>query len=488
MATRLRRLLLTMCAAVALPTGAMAADGDAAGPIALRRADLAAAYLRFDHLFARTPVAGEALAAVNERFDDLTGLFFRGDARGAILALADLSADLNGGDDEDRLFASVVVDVGSRVLDPCADDELAVTLRALVPADGAPPATVTLRTRAGERIASVPVEIGAGAVRVSLPLEGLPEGGADYDLTLERDGAPPMLLARLAGVCGSLDAQRAHNERLLGAIESAPAIAQALAAARSRNDLLTDSPPSGESTTLVAGLGSIAASMAGEIDALQRGRNPYAHRAGHAWRTVRLGETDIPVRIYAPEKAALGGAPLVIALHGAGGDENLFPDGYGAGLITRLADERGFIVASPRTEFFLANPAAFETLIAVMRGDYDIDPARVYAIGHSLGSVAITSSGPEIVDVLAAAACLAGPVFIAPPSNAPALLLIAAELDPIAPPSRLARYVDAGRRAGVAVEYRELAGQGHTLMVNEALPLAIDWLLQRRLEAVHAAP
>ncbi|MFG0274894.1 MAG: hypothetical protein ACF8QF_07545, partial [Phycisphaerales bacterium] len=119
---------------------------------------------------------------------------------------------------------------------------------------------------------------------------------------------------------------------------------------------------------------------------------------------------------------------------------------------------------------------------------YDIDPARVYAVGHSLGAVAITSSGPEIADDLAAAACLAGPVFIAPPPGAPALLLVAAELDPIAPPRRLARYVEMGTRAGISVEYRELAGQGHTLMVNEALPLAIDWLLERRLGPVQAAP
>ncbi|MFG0273467.1 MAG: hypothetical protein ACF8QF_00240, partial [Phycisphaerales bacterium] len=346
MITRLRRMLLTTCAAVAMVSPALGADGEAAGPIALRRADLAAAYLRFDHLFARTPVAGDALIAINERFDDLTGLFFRGDARGAILALADLSADLNGGDPEDRLFASVVVDVGSRVLDPCADDELAITLRALVGADAAAPATVTLRTRAGERIVSAPVTIDDGGARIALPLGDLPEGGADYDLTLERDGAPPMLLARLAGACGSLDAQREHNERLLGAIARTPAIAQALAAARSRNDLLTDTPPVGESTTLVAGLGTIGASMPGEIELLQQGQSPYAHRAGHYWRTIRLGETDIPVRIYAPDDAAQGGAPLVITLHGAGGDENLFPDGYGAGLITRLADERGFIVAS----------------------------------------------------------------------------------------------------------------------------------------------
>jgi len=488
MANPLRRLTLAIVGVCALAPGA-GADGDAGeDALRLRRADLAAAYLRFDHRFAADPATGADLVRINERFDRLTRLFFRGDARGAIVALADLTADLAGGAPEERLLASVVADFERRVIDPCADDSVRITLRALSPAGAEVEATLALRDSGGDLRASAPVTLNGVATSVALPLDTLRESPADYELSIERDGAAPVLLGRMAGVCGSLDAQRLHNERLLGAIEPAPDLAQAHAAAQSRNALLADEPPAGDSTTLVAGIGEIAASMPDEIEALQAGRNPYAHKRGHYWRTVRFGLTDIPVRIYAPASAAREDAALVIALHGAGGDENLFPDGYGAGLITDLADERGFVVASPRTEFFLANPGAFDALIEVMEADYDIDPSRVYAIGHSLGSVAITSSGPSLVGRLAAGACLAGPVFIAPPPGAPPLLLVAAVLDPIAPPRRLARYVEAGRAAGIPIEYRELEGQGHTLMVNEALPLAIDWLLDQRLDAVQAAP
>jgi len=109
---------------------------------------------------------------------------------------------------------------------------------------------------------------------------------------------------------------------------------------------------------------------------------------------------------------------------------------------------------------------------------------RVYAIGHSLGAVAITSAAAELVDSLAAGVCLAGPIFVAPAPASAAMLLVAGVLDPIAPPRRLERYLSAGRRAGALIEYVELDGQGHTLMVNEALPLAVDWLLERRLAPV----
>lgn len=40
--------------------------------------------------------------------------------------------------------------------------------------------------------------------------------------------------------------------------------------------------------------------------------------------------------------------PLLVVLHGAGGDENMFPEAYGAGIIKRIAEKHGLLVASPR--------------------------------------------------------------------------------------------------------------------------------------------
>jgi len=473
------------CCALFAPTlRAADAAAEEASTITLRRADLAAAYLRFDRLFAANPATGETLVSINRRFDRITGFFFGGDARRAILSLADLSADLVGGTARQRMLMSVVADAAPRIVDPCTDRTVRVTLRPLRDAPGAEPidATLALLDGAGETLAQAPVTIGAGPSVVELPLRRMADEAGDYELSLRAPGVDPLLVGRVASVCGSLDAKRSAHARALASIEIKPDLRHALAAARSRNELLTDAPSAGASTTLVAGLGAIAASMPQEIEALREGRDPYAGRTGHYWRTIRLGDSDIPVRVYAP-KSAKPGAPLVIALHGAGGDENLFPDGYGAGLITDLADRHGFIVVSPRTEFFIANPRAFEAVIREMEQDYRVDPRRLYAVGHSLGAVAIASSGPGLEGRLAAGLCLAGPVFVQPNHSGPPMLVIGAELDPIASPERLAGYLDAWRESGMRVEHRVIDGQGHTLMVNDALPMGVDWLLQRRLPA-----
>jgi predicted esterase len=240
---------------------------------------------------------------------------------------------------------------------------------------------------------------------------------------------------------------------------------------------MTDRPSETRTTTQTLDLAELRDDVEREIAALEDGSDPYKGRAGDLWRTIRVGDADIPVRVYVPQRlAGASDAPMVIALHGAGGDENLFPDAYGAGVIKDLADERGFILVSPQTRFFVANPEVFRAVIDVMAECYDIDRARVFGVGHSLGAIALTSVASNMVDTLAGMACLAGPLVIRPPDSAPPTLLAAGELDPIAPPDRLARYASALQAAGVTVENVVYEDLGHTLMVNDALPDALQWL------------
>ena len=58
--------------------------------------------------------------------------------------------------------------------------------------------------------------------------------------------------------------------------------------------------------------------LAGEIEALEEGRDPYARRPGHLWRILEVGRRRVPARIYVPGAVKAGRPlPLVVALHGA---------------------------------------------------------------------------------------------------------------------------------------------------------------------------
>jgi poly(3-hydroxybutyrate) depolymerase len=55
----------------------------------------------------------------------------------------------------------------------------------------------------------------------------------------------------------------------------------------------------------------------------------------------------MPYRVYIPKAySAARKMPLVVALHGLGGTENDFFDGYGRAM-TALAEKHGYIVVAP---------------------------------------------------------------------------------------------------------------------------------------------
>lgn len=126
---------------------------------------------------------------------------------------------------------------------------------------------------------------------------------------------------------------------------------------------------------------------------LAKVREPYyiASRPGEFWLNIPTGKKPTVVRIRIPPKLEekKSPVPIVFALHGRAGSENLFFDGYGIGMVPRLAAERGWIVVSPRAEGGLLGsgpapdvPAILDELIK----RYPIDPKQVYLIGHSMGA------------------------------------------------------------------------------------------------------
>lgn len=91
-------------------------------------------------------------------------------------------------------------------------------------------------------------------------------------------------------------------------------------------------------------------------------------------------------RIFVPENYSDRKAhPLVIALHGAGGSENLFFEGYGNGKIVKLCKDRGWILIAPRSFGFSAEK--MQNFVDEVAKIYNIDRKNVFIIGHSLGAI-----------------------------------------------------------------------------------------------------
>ena len=224
----------------------------------------------------------------------------------------------------------------------------------------------------------------------------------------------------------------------------------------------------------------LAGDLAEEIAVAEKGDDPYRRRPGELWRVASQGGTRVPLRVFAPAGLGDEPAPLVVALHGAGGDENLFFHGLGNGRLKALAEEHGFVVVTPLTYPLAASPRLFDAVLEAATGCHRIDASRIYLLGHSLGAMTAAQLAAQRPERFAAVVCIGGGG--AAPEGA-RFLFVAGEQDPLFPPWRLRRVAEASRAAGARADLRAIPGVGHTLVVGEALPACVAWLLEQRREA-----
>ncbi len=267
------------------------------------------------------------------------------------------------------------------------------------------------------------------------------------------------------------------------AIAPPPTLAAAHFCAGERAKLLVDAPNPARSAEFMADPGLLAAQLEKEISALEKSKNPYRQRPGDLWRSMPRKQSGLAYRMYAP-KAACGDEPhpLVIALHGAGGDENMFFDAYDLGRLRDLAEQHGFLLASPVNAFLgSGGQRAMLELIDLLSSDYAVDPARIYVLGHSMGAGAAAGLAGPLHDRLAGVVCLAGGFFSKAAKCAP-ILAIAADEDGIVGWRGIESSASKAREGGARIEFRRLPHLGHLTMVGPSLPAAVEWMLARKLE------
>lgn len=121
-------------------------------------------------------------------------------------------------------------------------------------------------------------------------------------------------------------------------------------------------------------------------DAVASKASYYSHqRTGQYWLNFKSASKGNFILRVQPVKVDAGKkVPLVLALHGAGGSENLFFDGYGNGKIAKLAKERDWFVAAPRST--ITKPGHSDTIDELARIYPEIDTTKVFVVGHSMGA------------------------------------------------------------------------------------------------------
>jgi predicted peptidase len=193
-------------------------------------------------------------------------------------------------------------------------------------------------------------------------------------------------------------------------------------------------------------------------------------RAGQAWVTLVTGSgRRVATRIFVPEAAAKGDPlPVVVALHGAGGSENMFFEAYGHGAIVDRCRERGWLLVAPRSTAFAGAPVA--EVVDALAELYPVDLDRVMLVGHSMGAGQAVAAASLAPSKFAAVAALGGGGSFRPTNGLkkePFFVGIGSEDFALKSAKDLA---DGLMRAGVTnVTYREYPTIEHLAIVQVAL-------------------
>lgn len=432
----------------------------------ITRADVALALVRFERALDAARPTGEQLAQLNRSFDRATLAFFAGDRQGTLRQLDRLTLALLGLEDDATARAAIRLRVRLEPPRSAAGQACRARVTPLYPVDGAgraarvalvserpgrPPVELDPTSASEHELAADVTTDGARGTceRFSLQLakgQRL-EAGRRHDLRVEPAAAAADLRARLQALGDDGDAT----------------LRAARACFTSRLGLLTPTPDEEDTAQVFLDAGRHLEELEREASALAAGKDPYRGRPGEQWRAFGAGEVVVPYRVLAPEASLATGRPLplLIAFHGFQGDENMFRWAYGGGRLFELAEAEGWLLCTPRTEPFMRSPAVFDRLLEELADDYPVDRRRVFVLGHSMGSQAVTLLAARRAETLAGAVLFAG----SSTGDKLPTLSIRGALDPMG---------GFGRRA--QANGRVLEGWGHTLIVGPHLPDAFEFL------------
>ncbi|HLZ73421.1 alpha/beta hydrolase-fold protein [Phenylobacterium sp.] len=242
-------------------------------------------------------------------------------------------------------------------------------------------------------------------------------------------------------------------------------------------------------------------------DDLARGQDDVWQAKGLQDRAYAFAPTGelIPYEIYVPSTwTPTRRWPLVVALHGANLDEtNML--GRAGGEMQKLAEQHGFVVVTPLgyrlnsaygSERGMAKAIAGDDLqrrrrseedvmqvLAKVETEYNVDPARRYLTGNSMGGGGtwwIGGHHPEIWAAIAPAA-YGGvlPEDVANLSRFP-IMAVVGDHDEVGMLPRVKASVATLEAGGVHPQYVEVAGGTHASAYEMTLPRIFDFFSEHK--------
>ncbi|UZK65363.1 hypothetical protein [Sphingomonas sp. M1-B02] len=255
------------------------------------------------------------------------------------------------------------------------------------------------------------------------------------------------------------------------------------------------------------------------LTALEAGLDPIRHGVGDQRRAYRLSGADelMPLRIYVPTTWKPGTAlPIVLALHGGGGDENEMLEVDG-GKFGKLAERYGYIVVSPfgyrpvgawgspitlpsvygsttkegravggpeRARMLELSEKDALTALDRIATEYGADRKRMFVTGHSMGGGGTWYLAHKHRALWAGAAASAGPFFVdgydLERLRGMGVMIVQGEGDPpsLAADRKLAADL---LIRGIGVTYLETPSVNHGQTFGASLPSIFEFFERQRL-------
>ncbi len=231
------------------------------------------------------------------------------------------------------------------------------------------------------------------------------------------------------------------------------------------------------------------------LNALDAGKDPFTGKHGDSHRAYRsaVDNTLQPYRLFIPAQYdASKPTPLLVALHGMGGDENSLFDSYGNGLLKREAERVGFLVVCPkgRDSASMYRGSAEQDVLDVMadvQHTYRVDPTRIYLMGHSMGAYGTWSTAMDHPGLFAALGPISGGGSIAGMVKIRHIpqYIVHGDDDRTVNVNQSRAMVEAGKKAGTEIVYVEVPGGSHVGVAAPAFAGMLDFFAKQKQPTPH---
>jgi predicted esterase len=241
------------------------------------------------------------------------------------------------------------------------------------------------------------------------------------------------------------------------------------ATVRERAELLTDLAGGAVPETDLP-----AADLLANAERMLNGKPFYtAERHGQFWLSVPTSGTKATAaRVFIPKGLdAKKPVPVVVALHGAGGSENLFFEGYGNGHIVRECEKRGWVLIATRSGLAFGGAPPVAAVLDELAKRYPIDVKRAFVVGHSMGAMQTVQVIQQSAGRFAAGAALGGGGAVRDTkafATLPFFVGVGDKDFALGQSRALNKALTAG--GAKSVTFKEYAGVEHMVIVREALP------------------